>query len=142
MAGNEYDLKVVTLGSGGVGKTSIIERFVSDKFSEDTQQTLGASFSTKIIEIDGKLVRLNMWDTAGQERYRALNRLYYKEANACILVFDIGDRESLEELRYWIRELAQHDENVLTFIAANKCDLRSLESDYEEVFQFAQTQGV
>ena len=142
MAGSAYDLKVVTLGSSGVGKTSIIERFVTGQFSEQTENTIGASFHSKYVEVHGKQAVLNIWDTAGQEKYRAINRLYYKDADACILVFDIGDPDSFKELRYWMRELVQHDTNVLTFIAANKCDLRSLESDYEEVWQFAQTQGV
>ena len=81
--------KVVLVGESGVGKTSIITQFIDQTFQEDQQSTTGGTFSTKSVKCDGKTLKFEIWDTAGQERYRSLTKMFYKDANAAVLVYDI-----------------------------------------------------
>ena len=98
--------KIVLIGESGVGKTSIISRFVNNKFSSTLPSTPGAVFATKTILIEGKKIKFEIWDTAGQEKYRALAKVFYKNAHVCILVYDITRRETFEELKnFWINEI-------------------------------------
>ena len=117
--GDDEDVKVckvVLLGESGVGKTCIIDRFINDNF-EDNQKTTGiATFIAKTMTFDefqGKSVKFEIWDTAGQEKYRSLNKIFYKDAGVAILVYDITNSQSFEEIRqYWsnqIKEFAPKD---------------------------------
>lgn len=97
---------VVTVGEASVGKTSITVRFVHNQFKDNTISTIGASFLTKTIYINGCWTKFNVWDTAGQEKYRSLAPLYYRGVDCAILVYDITSRESFEAVKnYWIHEL-------------------------------------
>ena len=117
--GDDEDVKVckvVLLGESGVGKTCIIDRFINDNF-DDNQKTTGIStFTAKTMTFDefqGKSVKFEIWDTAGQEKYRSLNKIFYKDARVAILVYDITNSQSFEEIRqYWsnqIKEFAPKD---------------------------------
>ena len=117
--GDDEDVKVckvVLLGESGVGKTCIIDRFINDNF-DDNQKTTGIStFIAKTMTFDefqGKSVKFEIWDTAGQEKYRSLNTIFYKDAGVAILVYDITNSQSFEEIRqYWsnqIKEFAPKD---------------------------------
>ena len=100
--------KVVLIGESGVGKTSIINRYISDTFSTVLTATPGASFTTKTIFLKeyNQSIKFEIWDTAGQEKYRALAKVFYKNAAVCILVYDITRKNSFEELKkYWINEI-------------------------------------
>ena len=100
--------KVVLIGESGVGKTSIISRYISNTFSSVLMATPGANFTTKTIFLkdEQQSIKFEIWDTAGQEKYRALAKVFYKNAAVCILVYDITRRASFEELKkYWIQEL-------------------------------------
>ena len=100
--------KVVLIGESGVGKTSIISRYISNTFSSVLMATPGANFTTKTIFLkdENQSIKFEIWDTAGQEKYRALAKVFYKNAAVCILVYDITRRASFEELKkYWITEL-------------------------------------
>ena len=99
--------KVVLVGESGVGKTSIITQYIDQTFQKDLQSTTGGTFSTKSVECDGgKILKFEIWDTAGQEKYRALAKVFYKNAAVCILVYDITRRSSFDELKnYWINEI-------------------------------------
>ena len=100
--------KVVLIGESGVGKTSIISRYISNTFSSVLMATPGANFTTKTILLkdENQSIKFEIWDTAGQEKYRALAKVFYKNAAVCILVYDITRRASFEELKkYWIQEL-------------------------------------
>ena len=113
---NLQEFKIVLLGESGVGKTSIIQRYTKDKFENEKLPTKCASFETKVVKIDEseeKYIKLNIWDTAGQEKYRALTKIFYKEASAAILVYDITNKKSFEEVKdYWynqVKECSQED---------------------------------
>ena len=100
--------KVVLIGDSGVGKTSIISRYISNTFSSVLMATPGANFTTKTVFLqdEKQSIKFEIWDTAGQEKYRALAKVFYKNAAVCILVYDITRRASFEELKkYWITEL-------------------------------------
>ena len=104
--------KVVLIGESGVGKTSIISRYISNTFSSVLMATPGANFTTKTVflEDERQSIKFEIWDTAGQEKYRALAKVFYKNAAVCILVYDITRRTSFEELKkYWITELKAND---------------------------------
>ena len=100
--------KVVLIGESGVGKTSIISRYINNTFSSVLTATPGASFTTKTVFLKEykQSIKYEIWDTAGQEKYRALAKVFYKNASVCILVYDITRKQSFEELKnYWIHEL-------------------------------------
>ena len=102
----EY-FKIVLIGECGVGKTSIITQFIEHNFQKDQESTTGVTFSTKSVICDnGKVLQFEIWDTAGQERYRSLTKMFYKDANAAILVYDITHKDSFEEIKnYWANQL-------------------------------------
>ena len=104
--------KVVLLGESGVGKTCIIARFINNTFEENLISTTGASYAGKTMtfdEYDGKSIKFEIWDTAGQEKYRSLTKIFYKDAGAAILVYDITRKESYEEIqKYWFNQIKDH----------------------------------
>ena len=100
--------KVVLIGESGVGKTSIISRYMTDTFSTTLGSTPGANFTTKtvLLKNENQSIKFEIWDTAGQEKFRSLTKVFYKSAAICILVYEITRRESFEELKnYWISEI-------------------------------------
>ncbi|XP_077562745.1 ras-related protein Rab-22A-like isoform X3 [Haemaphysalis longicornis] len=107
-----------------VGKTSIITRYAQKKFNGTTSPTIGASFTTLRVNVDNVRVRLQLWDTAGQERFRAMAPLYYRNANAAIVAYDITSSSSFCALQQWVIELTRNVEGPIALIlVGNKCDL-------------------
>jgi small GTP-binding protein len=103
--------KVVLIGESGVGKTSIIQRYINNTFKSQLMSTPGANFVTKnvIMEDDNQSIKFEIWDTAGQERYRALAKVFYKNAAVCVLVYDITRKTSFNELKnYWYKEIKEN----------------------------------
>ncbi|DAA77911.1 TPA_exp: Uncharacterized protein A8136_5614 [Trichophyton benhamiae CBS 112371] len=108
---NSLEAKIVVLGAQGVGKTSLVQRYVRNSFSSTAPaSTVGASFVTKRVldSTSDTIVRLQIWDTAGQERFRSISRLYYRGAHAGLLCYDITDERSFDEMRGWLLELKQN----------------------------------
>ena len=100
--------KLVLIGESGVGKTSLINRYVSNTFESNMVPTPGSSFTTKtmLFKNYNKSIKFDIWDTAGQEKYRSLAKVFYTECNGCLLIYDICDKKSFEELKnYWIPEI-------------------------------------
>lgn len=115
--------KVILLGDGGVGKTSMIERFINDSFNFNTPHTVGAEYYAKTINIQKEKVLLNIWDTAGQERYRSIIPSYFKGAKGVVLVYDICSKNSFSSLNYWINQVKQFAEDAAFMLIGNKADL-------------------
>ena len=122
---NAESLKVVLLGESGVGKTSIISQLMEQEFNDEQTSTTGATFSTKTMVFDNKGICFEIWDTAGQEKYRALTKMFYKDAGAAILVYDITRQASFEELKnYWANQVRENaPKKIVLAVAANKSDL-------------------
>jgi Ras-related protein Rab-7A len=97
-------LKVIILGDSGVGKTSLMNRYVKHEFSQQYRATIGADFLSKEIMIEDKLVTLQIWDTAGQERFQSLGVAFYRGADCCVLVYDITNPKSLDSMENWREE--------------------------------------
>ena len=116
-------IKIVLLGQSATGKTCIATRYVKGSFLSSSVSTVGASYLTKTATIDGITYDLNIWDTAGQELYRSLTPMYYRNAHAAIVVFDITNRQSFSAARRWIEELRGTGENSFVIIVGNKIDL-------------------
>ncbi|OOQ83565.1 putative ras-like GTP-binding protein [Penicillium brasilianum] len=108
---SSLEAKIVVLGAQGVGKTSLVQRYVRNAFNPSTTtSTVGASFVTKRVldTTSDTTVRLQIWDTAGQERFRSISRLYYRGAHACLLCYDITDENSFQEMAGWLRDLRRN----------------------------------
>ncbi len=118
--------RVVLLGKQATGKTCIIAQFINGSFDPGTISSLTAQFIRKTIQFaDGRNITLDIWDTAGQEKYRAIAKIYYKEARAVILVYDITDESSFKEMKeYWYEQVKLYaKKDVIFAVAANKNDL-------------------
>ncbi len=116
--------KLVLLGDSAVGKSSLVLRFARKKFFEEQESTIGAAFSTQTVSLPGRLVKYDIWDTAGQERYFALAPLYYRGADAVIVVYDVTNRQSFIRAKSWVSELKrQNNHNIVISLAGNKLDL-------------------
>ncbi|XP_057312751.1 ras-related protein Rab-21-like [Hydractinia symbiolongicarpus] len=123
-ANRKNHFKVVLLGEGCVGKTSLVLRYCQDRFNDKHLTTLQASFLNRRLNIDGKRVNLAIWDTAGQERFHALGPIYYRDSHGAILVYDITDEDSFQKVKNWVKELKKMlGDDICLCIAGNKIDL-------------------
>lgn len=136
-------IKLVTLGEGRVGKSSLLLRFSSDSFDANNPSTLAASFIEKRLIVGSIPVTLNLWDTAGQECFHALGPLYYRDADCALLVFDLTDADSFAKVKRWVAELRTMVGPTLPIcLAGNKSDLNSLVDGLAaEAEQYAQQIG-
>ncbi|OAY66807.1 Ras-related protein Rab-21 [Ananas comosus] len=135
--------KLVLLGDGRVGKTSLVLRYVNNVFSEKQEATVQASYLKKRLVIEGVPVTLSIWDTAGQEKFHALGPIYYRDADAALLVYDITDSDTFLRVKKWVEELQQMaPKNIVMAIAANKSDLvRSKKLNIQEAESCAEAIG-
>lgn len=117
-------VRVLMIGDSGVGKTSLVLRYDEDSFSHKFVTTIGVDYRDKLVEIDGKRVKLQIWDTAGQERFRSLTSNFFSRADGMVLTYDVGDRTSFEHLRNWMTEINKHaPDDVNIVVCGAKCDL-------------------
>ncbi|XP_049884693.1 ras-related protein Rab-21 [Pectinophora gossypiella] len=142
-ANGAYNFKVVLLGEGCVGKTSLLLRYIEDKFNDKHLTTLQATFLNKKININGKRINLAIWDTAGQEKFHALGPIYYRNSNGAILVYDITDEDSFVKVKNWVKELRKMlGTQIVLVIAGNKIDLEHERTvPLEEAESYANTVG-
>ena len=117
--------KILTIGESGVGKTSILRRFVENKFLKTHLATIGIDFKTKNLNIDNQDIKLKIWDTAGQERFRNITTQYYKGADGIVLVYDVTDEASYEKIREWMEQILSNTqkEEIGLVLLGNKCDM-------------------
>lgn len=116
--------KIVFLGDQGVGKTSLITRFMYDTFDSHYAATIGIDFLSKTMYLEDRTVRLQLWDTAGQERFRSLIPSYIRDSNVAVVVYDISNRESFESVAKWCEDVRnERGGNVIICIVGNKSDL-------------------
>ncbi|XP_065176286.1 ras-related protein Rab-5B-like [Sycon ciliatum] len=123
-AGRVCQFKLVLLGESAVGKSSLVLRFVKGQFHEYQESTIGAAFLTQTVQLDDATVKFEIWDTAGQERYHSLAPMYYRGAQAAIVVYDITNLDSFGRAKTWVKELQrQASPNIVIALAGNKSDL-------------------
>ena len=119
-----FQFKLVLLGESSVGKSSLVCRFVKGQFLDVSEPTIGAAFMTQTVCLSDVTVKFEIWDTAGQERYHSLTPMYYRAAQAAIVVYDITSAESFEKAKHWVKELQkQADSNIIISLVGNKVDL-------------------
>uniref|UniRef100_A0A5S6QAG8 Ras-related protein Rab-8A n=1 Tax=Trichuris muris TaxID=70415 RepID=A0A5S6QAG8_TRIMR len=120
----DYLFKLLLIGDSGVGKTCLLFRFAEDSFSPSFISTIGIDFKIRTIELDGKKIKLQIWDTAGQERFRTITTAYYRGAMGILLVYDITNEKSFENIKNWVRNIEEHaSTDVEKIILGNKCDM-------------------
>eukprot|EP01137_Pigoraptor_chileana_P004619 Opistho-2@46498 len=120
----DYLFKLLLIGDSGVGKTCVLFRFSDDAFNSTFISTIGIDFKIRTIDLDGKKIKLQIWDTAGQERFRTITTAYYRGAMGILLVYDITQDKTFDNIKNWIRNIEQHAaEDVEKMILGNKCDI-------------------
>ncbi|XP_012672796.1 ras-related protein Rab-5C-like [Clupea harengus] len=131
--------KLVLLGDTAVGKSSVVLRFVKGQFQEFQEATIGAAFLTQTVCLDDTTIKFEIWDTAGQERYHSLAPMYYRGAQAAIVVFDITSTDSLTRAKNWVKELQkQANPNIVIALAGNKADLANKRTvEFQEAQDYA-----
>jgi len=137
-ASYDFLIKLLLIGDSGVGKSCLLLRFSDDSFTTSFITTIGIDFKIKTIELEGKRIKLQIWDTAGQERFRTITTAYYRGAMGILLVYDVTDEQSFQNIRNWIRNIEQHAaDNVDKILVGNKCDMET-----EKVVEHARGQGL
>ncbi|KIK91618.1 hypothetical protein PAXRUDRAFT_830682 [Paxillus rubicundulus Ve08.2h10] len=123
-ADRSVQVKLVLLGEAAVGKSSVVLRFVSNDFQANKEPTIGAAFLTQKCRLEDRVLRYEIWDTAGQERFHSLAPMYYRNAQAAVVVYDVTKAASLEKAKSWVKELQrQANPNIVIALAGNKVDL-------------------
>ncbi|KAG9485467.1 ras-related protein Rab-7L1 [Eleutherodactylus coqui] len=143
MGSFDYLFKVLVVGDSAVGKTSLLNRYVHDVFGKEYKMTMGVDFALKVVQwSDTELVRLQLWDIAGQERFTSMTRLYYKQASACIVMFDLTCADSFRNCQMWKNDLDSkatlpNGDLVPCILLANKCDLSPWVVTKEQIDKFS-----
>jgi small GTP-binding protein len=123
-SGSQRTFKFIVIGTSGVGKTAILKRLVDDVFTSENQSTIGVEFLATTIDVEGQQVKLQIWDTAGQERFRSIAKAYFRSAIGVVLVFDLTERKSFDDLNQWLVDIhALCDPNAIVTLIGNKLDL-------------------
>jgi small GTP-binding protein len=133
--------KTIIVGDSGVGKTSIIGRYIN-KFNVNEKSTIGASFTNKVEKINDKELIFEIWDTAGQERFRSINNIFYQDSYICIMVYDITNRNSFNSLKdYWYNAVKEYGpQGIIFHVAGNKIDLfEEEEVDRNDVKEYCES---
>ena len=139
------DYKIIIIGSSGVGKTCFANRWNKNIFLDKPQSTISAEYDFKVLEIDGKLYRIQLWDLAGQDKDYMLTKIFVRDALGCVVLSDITSRESREDAIKWkqaVDDSGGFSEEIPCILAENKCDLASKSKKYkEELKKFAKDNG-
>lgn len=139
-------LKVLLLGDAGVGKTSLLNQFVNREFTAQYKATIGSDFSSKQVDVDGKLITLQIWDTAGQERFQSLGPTFYRGTDCCILVYDVSKPKTFENIKKWRNEFAlqlglSNADDFSFLLLGNKSDLPEKAVQKSAAREFAEMNG-
>ena len=145
MANNyNYLLKYIIIGDPSVGKSNLLMKFANNKFTEDYEATIGVEFGVKNLQIDNKIYRIQIWDTAGQENFRSITRAYYKNCVCAMVVYDITNKKSFDNVQNWIKDVITNSpKTVLIILIGNKIDLiDKRQVSFDDGQEFAINQGI
>mmetsp|Transcript_985 Transcript_985/g.2264 ORF Transcript_985/g.2264 Transcript_985/m.2264 type:complete len:206 (+) Transcript_985:52-669(+) len=135
MANPEYDylFKLLLIGNSGVGKSCLLLRFADNTYNETHISTIGVDFKIRTIDLEDKTVKLQIWDTAGQERFRTIAAAYYRGAHGIVIVYDVTDESSFENVKSWMDEISKYgSDKVSKLLVGNKSDLADRRAIPEE----------
>ncbi|SPQ98958.1 unnamed protein product (mitochondrion) [Plasmodiophora brassicae] len=140
----DYLFKLVLIGDSGVGKSCLLLRFADDSFTDSYISTIGVDFRFRTVNIDNKMVKLQIWDTAGQERFRTITSAYYRGAHGIILVYDVTSSGSFDHVEEWLLEVNRHaSASTIKLLIGNKADLVDQKQVTEETAKkFADKLGI
>jgi Ras-related protein Rab-1A len=137
----EYDylFKIIIIGNSGVGKSSLLLRFTDRIFEYSHVSTIGVDFKIQTIQLDNKIIKMQLWDTAGNERFRTITTSYYRGSHGVCIVFDLTDKQSFENINSWFTEIEKYaSNNIKKILVGNKCDIsKDREISYKEANEFA-----
>lgn len=139
-------LKIVILGDGGVGKSSLMNRFVNNEFDSQSFHTIGVEFLNKDVPVGEETVTMQIWDTAGQERFKSLRTPFYRGSDCCLLVYDVADTHSFENITMWQNEFLHYadvtePESFPFVLLGNKCDIEDRAISQEQALEWCATHG-
>jgi len=117
-------MPALVVGDSGVGKSCLLLRFTDNSYTENFIATIGVDFKIKTVDVDGKKVKLQIWDTAGQERFRSITASYFRGAKGIVLVYDVTNQDSFDNVRTWVSDIVQGKGDMKnTILVGNKCEL-------------------
>ena len=139
-----YQLKIILVGDSNVGKTSLLNRFMGYEFNPNYSCTISADFKIKSVSVSSNVgAELTVWDTCGQERFRSMTRQYFKDAHGVILVYDVSDPNSFNNLSSWLKEIKSHsNRDPEVILVANKIDIEDRKINKETGNKFAEKNGL
>ena len=131
---SDFAIKILLLGDSSVGKTCFLKRYTDNTFQDAYLSTIGFDFKFKFITLDnGKTVKVQLWDTAGQERFRTIAKSYYKGAHGIVLIYDVTNRKTYDNIRKWLNQIKDEASNKISIIlVANKIDSEDRQVSVEE----------
>jgi Ras-related protein Rab-1A len=143
---NEYDylFKLIIIGDSGIGKSSLLNRFADNIYTDSYISTIGVDFKIRTLEVDGRVIKLQIWDTAGQERFRTITSSYYRGAHGIMLVFDITNPDTFQNLTQWLKEVDNYaKEDVRKILVGTKSDLADKRKvAYADAVEYAKDNGM
>ena len=139
-----YLFRYIIVGDMAVGKSCLLLQFTDNKFRHSHELTIGVEFGAKTLEMDDKLVKIQIWDTAGQEAFQAITRTYYKGAVGALLVYDITRKDTFQHAVKWLEEVKNNSsKSIVIILIGNKKDMESKRQvSYEEGEEFAKENGL
>jgi small GTP-binding protein len=140
---SDLQFKLIIIGDTNVGKSCLLHTFIEGKFRKNSSYTVGVEFGAKIVQMQGRSIKLQIWDTAGQERYRAVCRSYYRGAVGALVVYDTTDQESFTRVSNWIEDALNLCMNVTIMLVGNKADLKDKRQvSFIDASTFAQEKNI
>eukprot|EP01123_Difflugia_compressa_P003946 TRINITY_DN15271_c0_g1_i1.p1 TRINITY_DN15271_c0_g1~~TRINITY_DN15271_c0_g1_i1.p1 ORF type:complete len:211 (-),score=41.87 TRINITY_DN15271_c0_g1_i1:181-789(-) len=133
------------VGNAGVGKSSLLLRYTTDIFKEQTKSTIGVDFKNKIITIEGEPIKLQIWDTAGAEKFSCVSKEYYRGLDGCVLVYDISDTDSFNRVDFWYQEVLTYSHTVsdpILVLVGNKSDKEERQVDAQVAATYAKEKNM
>ncbi|KAJ8054646.1 P-loop containing nucleoside triphosphate hydrolase protein [Yarrowia lipolytica] len=140
----DYLFKLLLIGDSGVGKSCLLLRFADDTYTDSYISTIGVDFKIRTLELEGKTVKLQIWDTAGQERFRTITSSYYRGAHGIIVVYDVTDQDTFNNVKTWFHEIDRYaTEGVNKLLVGNKSDITDKKVvEYTVAKEFADSLGI
>jgi len=139
----DFVFKVILCGDASVGKTSLVQRFIYDRFSHTMEPTIGIDFQYKHLELNDKKINLQIWDTAGQERFQSVIKAHYRGAAGAMIVYDISKRDSYNKVSFWLSQVKEAVGQIPTILIGNKKDQEvNREVTYDEAYKLAEENGL